>query len=44
MPNEKETIKTAAWLNQAKQAKTVTDVAFTGRADKQVSSVLFIFI
>ena len=44
MPNEKETIKTAAWLNQAKQAKTVTDVAFTGRADKQVSSVLFMFI
>ena len=44
MPNEKETIKTAAWLNQAKQAKTVTDVAFTGRAEKQVSSVLFMLV
>jgi len=39
MPNEKETIKTAAWLNQAKQAKTVTDVAFTGRAEKQIDDL-----
>ena len=34
VPNDKE-VKTASWLNQTK--KTVVDIGFTARADRQVS-------
>ena len=35
--NDKE-VKTASWLNQTK--KTVVDIGFTARADRQVSQIL----